>query len=159
MIALILALYFISIFGAALVAGGQILIRMVIVPVKHRWPTGMSVQLHQATLDYLPDRYLKPSCLIAGITALLGSTILLVQHNLSGWSLVWTILGLVGMVGVIITSRYFNVRTNKIIKTWSSDKVPENYPQIRDRWDRIHTIRASFGTLMLISFIIVGLSA
>lgn len=136
-------LQFVNLFAAALVAGGQTAVLLVIIPVKRAWPTELSVKLHVAMLGHQIDRYMKPS----GIVSILAAAAILVLGGLPPVSSAFTIVGMVGTVGVIITSRYFNVKTNAMMDTWSLDAIPAEYPRIRDRWDLVHTIRASCGVL------------
>lgn len=137
-------LQFANLFSAALVAGGQVAVLLVIVPVKRVWPGELSVKLHVAMLGHQIDRYLKPS----GIVALLSAAGILIFVR--GWpavSIALTVVGIMGSLGVVITSRYFNVKTNAMMETWSLDAIPAEYPSIRHRWDLVHTIRTSCGVL------------
>jgi len=56
-------------------------------------------------------------------------------------------------LGVVITSRYFNVRTNRAMAGWSLEALPADYPAIRARWDRVHSIRTCFGALGLAGYL------
>jgi hypothetical protein len=154
---LVKVLHFTNILCTALVAGGQVLISMVILPVKRRWSVGRALQLHQDTLDHMPDRYLKPTLLLSGATVGASSLILLVQRKFKRSIALVTFTNLLGMIGVIATSRYFNVRTNKMMKTWTEESIPANYRQIEQRWDKIHLIRTASGILTLVSAILAGL--
>jgi hypothetical protein len=151
-------LMFISILFAAFLAGGQLLVLMVIVPTKREWPTELSVRIHQAMLHTLPDRYLLPS----GVISSLAGIAILVLNWVLGWHLstaavVFYFVGLLGSVGVVITSQRFNKPTNVRILGWQVQDIPADYPSIRDRWDRIHAIRTACGTTELICFIIASL--
>jgi uncharacterized membrane protein len=143
-------LRFLNVLGAAIMAGGQLFVFMVIIPVKRRWPVNLSVQCHQAMLHTLPDRYLLPAGQASGLCAI---ALLFLQHDLSKLPVLLRILGIMGLVGVAITSEAFNKPTNRVILTWSSDQVPADYPRMRDRWDRVHMIRTAFGMLALVSFL------
>lgn len=144
-------LQFINLFSAALVAGGQVAVLLVIIPVKRAWPTELSVKLHVAMLGHQIDRYMKPSGIISIVAAAL---LLVLRHMVPPVSIAFTLVGMVGTLGVIITSRYFNVKTNAMMDTWSLDDIPADYPSIRDRWDRVHTIRASCGVLAFSAYAI-----
>ena len=42
---------------------------------------------------------------------------------------------------------------------WSLDAIPDNYPEIRRRWDLVHTIRASCGVLGLTGYLLAALAS
>src|SRR5438445_13753792 len=68
---LVKALHFINIFSAAVVAGGQIYVLLVVIPTKRRFPPELSLQMHNAMLGHLTDRFKKPSGKISAITAII----------------------------------------------------------------------------------------
>jgi len=43
---------------------------------------------------------------------------------------------------------------NKAVNSWSPDSMPSNWPEFRDRWHRLHTIRAGLALLGLSALII-----
>jgi hypothetical protein len=143
-------LVFVNVFAAALVAGGQVAVLMVIVPVKRRLPARASVELHLAMLGHQIDRYMRPSGIVSGLTAF---AILALLPARPPAVVVPILLGLVGTLGVVITSRYFNVRTNRAMAGWSLEALPADYPAIRARWDRVHSIRTCFGALGLAGYL------
>jgi hypothetical protein len=149
------ALRFVNVFAAAIVGGGLVAILLVVVPVKRTLPARQSVEIHLAMLGHQIDRYMKPSGILSGLTglALLG---LLPEHTLA--RVVPLVLGLLGTVGVVITSRYFNVRSNRAMAGWNLDALPPGYPEWRDRWDRIHAIRTSCGLVALASYLLSALT-
>ena len=147
-------LQFINVTAAAIVAGGQLAVLLVIVPVKREFPTELSVRMHVAMLGHQIDRYMKPSGIVSILSAI---ALLAVNRNQTLAPVAFTLLGMLGTVGVVILSRYFNVRTNKVMSGWSLDAIPAEYPQIRDRWDKVHTIRASCGMLGLTGYLIAAL--
>jgi hypothetical protein len=144
------AVTFVNIFAAALVCGGQVAVLMVIVPVKRRLPTRGSVELHLAMLGHQIDRYMKPSGIVSGVTAL---TILALLPARPLSVVLPLLLGFLGTTGVVITSRFFNVRANRSMEDWSLDALPADYPAFRDRWDRVHTIRTCSGALGLAGYL------
>ena len=143
-------LTFVNVFAAALVAGGQTAVLMVIVPVKRRWPVRASVELHLAMLGHQIDRYMKPSGIVSGLTAL---AILALLPARTPAVVATMVLGMLGTLGVIITSRFFNVRANRSMESWSLDALPPDYDAFRDRWDRVHTIRTGCGALGLAGYL------
>ena len=101
-------------------------------------------------LGHLTDRYMKPSGTISGLCAF-ALLALVPAHD--AVSLVLLVVGLVGMLGVVITSRYINVPTNREMATWSLDALPADYEQRRNRWDRVHAVRTGNGLLALAGFL------
>jgi hypothetical protein len=149
--ALLHALTFVNVFSAALVAGGQICVLLVIVPIKRRWPVRPSVELHLAMLGHQIDRYMKPSGILSGLTALAILALLPVRPPAVVGAMA---LGLLGTLGVVITSRFFNVRANRSMESWNLDALPADYDAFRDRWDRVHAIRTGCGALGLAGYLV-----
>lgn len=150
MLRIIRLLTFINVWSAGIAAGGQLFVLLVIVPVKRQWPQKNSVELHQAMLHDLADRILLPATIISAVTA----GLLLLLNRIYGRAVApLYLVGLLGSAGVAITSERFNKPTNRMILTWSSDAVPESYPQIRDRWDRVHTVRTVSGMLSFVAYL------
>lgn len=152
---------FVNLFAAALVAGGQVCVLLVIVPTKRQFPTRMSVEVHNAMLGHQIDYYMKPS----GITSLLTAiAVVLLGLPAVGWislpdiSLLFYCLGMLGTVGVIICSRFFNVKTNAMMAKWELDRIPDNYPEVRRKWDLVHTIRASCGVTAFTGYALATLT-
>jgi Domain of unknown function (DUF1772) len=149
-------LRFVNIFCGAILAGGQFLVLFGAVPVKKRLPPRAAVELHQEMLHTQVDRFLMPSQMISSVCAIL---LLAFRRQTSSAARPFYVLGLAGGVGVAVTSERFNKPTNRIILEWSLDKIPENYRQIADRWDRVHAIRTLCGVGSLACYIVAGLKA
>jgi len=147
------ALRFINVLGAAIMAGGQLFVLMVVIPIKRQWDERRSVELHQASLHTLPDRYLLPAGVISGLAGLLW---LVLEFGSDRWATWLTLVGLLGIVGTAVTSQRFNKPTNRTILGWSLDAIPPGYAEIRDRWDRVHTIRTASGLLALTAFLLAA---
>lgn len=148
-------LRFVNVSTAALMSGGQLLVLMVIVPVKREWTIPLSVRVHQAMLHTLPDRYLLPSGIVSGITAV---AILVIHRDLNALIVVLYLAGLLGSVGVAVTSERFNKPMNRIILGWTEADIPPTYPEMRDRWDRVHAVRTLSGLLALVCYLIAALA-
>jgi uncharacterized membrane protein len=146
---LLFALGLINILATALVAGGQFYVLNVIVPVKRTTSARQSVQLHLAILGYQTDRYMKPAGIVSAVSAL--ALMALFRGHRPG-SIVLLAMGLLGMLGVVITSRYFNVPANREMLDWSLNALPEDFDQRRNRWDRVHMIRTTCGLVALAAF-------
>jgi hypothetical protein len=113
-------------------------------------------------LGHQIDYYMKPSGITSGVTGLLllGLGIFYGhEFSLPWWSIVFYVVGLWGTAGVIICSRYFNVVTNAMMAKWDLDNIPANYPEVRSRWDLVHTIRASHGVLGFVGYTLAALTA
>src|SRR5947207_5625790 len=113
MIWLVLLLRFINLCAAAVVAGGQLVVLLVIVPTKKRFATRTSVEVHNAMLGHQIDSFMKP----CGITSISAALVILVlnffpESRQPVISIVFLVIGMLGTVGVIFTSRYHNVVTN-----------------------------------------------
>jgi Domain of unknown function (DUF1772) len=120
---------------------------------------------------------MKPSGIVSGLTALaiVALTVLPESGMLAIWdsssrqastghssltlSTAFMCLGMLGTLGVALLSRYFNVPTNAMMLTWSLDNIPDNYPDIRDRWDRVHTFRVTCGVTALVGYLLGALTA
>ena len=148
---LIDVLTFVNVCAAALVGGGQVCVLMVIVPVKRRWPPRTSAELHLAMLGHQIDRYMKPSGIVSGLTAV---AILALLPTRTAAVVAAMVLGMLGTLGVIITSRFFNVRANRSMESWDLDAIPVDYAAFRARWDRVHFIRTWFGMLGLAGYLL-----
>jgi hypothetical protein len=148
------ALHFVNVFAAAIVGGGQFVVLMVIVPVKRALPPRVAVQIHLAMLGHQIDRFMKPCALTSAIFAL-AILILLPEHTLS--NVVPLVIGLLGTSGVVITSRYFNVRTNLEMEGWSLDALPADYEKRRNQWDRVHAIRTTCGLTAFAAYLLSAL--
>ena len=160
MTALTEVLRFINLLAAAVVAGGQICVLLVIIPTKRRFETCVSVMVHNAMLGHQIDYYMKPCGITSGLTAVLILALVgLRYYDLPGVSWVFYGIGMAGTMGVIVCSRFFNVVTNRMMAQWDLENIPDNYPEIRRKWDLVHTIRASCGTLAFTGYTIATLMA
>jgi len=152
-----ISLRFVNVLSAAIVAGGQVTVLLVIIPVLGSFDTRLSVQVHRAMLGHQIDRFMKP----LGITSLLSAVAimgfgLLEAIQIPAASLALTGIGMAGTIGVIVTSRYFNVRTNRAMEEWSLNDIPQDYGRIRKRWDSVHAVRASSGLLAATAYLLAG---
>jgi Domain of unknown function (DUF1772) len=148
------ALHFVNVFAAAIVGGGQFVILMVIVPVKRVLPPRLAVQIHLAMLGHQIDRFMKPCALTSAIFAI---ALLFLSPQLKPSTVAPLVIGLLGTAGVVITSRYFNVRTNREMEGWSLDALPADYEKRRNQWDRVHAIRTSCGLTAFAAYLVSAL--
>ena len=151
---LLRALRLLNLFSTGIVAGGQLLILRVIMPVKEHWSPRRSLQLHQ---EMLIDRplYLRPATTISMVSAVL---ILLLRRNFSSWSARFLIAGVLATLGVSIPAVRINYPINAAIAALPADSFPEEYPQWRENWDKSHRVRTASGLTALICFILAELA-
>jgi hypothetical protein len=139
-----------------LVAGGQVFAMMVVIPTKRAFSDRVSVEVHNAMLGHQTDYYMKPAAIVSFIAAV---ALVVIQYGqLTPLAVVFSGIGMLGTVGVALLSRYFNVPTNAMMLTWSLDDIPKNYPEIRRRWDVVHTFRAGCGVLAFTGYFLTVLT-
>jgi len=54
-----------------------------------------------------------------------------------------SVVGLVLVIGDMVVTLKGNVPINRIIQTWRADAPPAQWSELRDRWERLHTIRTA----------------
>lgn len=155
---LVVILRFVNLFAAALVAGGQVYVFRVVMPVKKSFDDRSAVQMHNAMLGHQTDHYMKPAGIVSGLTAfaivVLGIT---KTYPLPAISIVFLCIGMLGTLGVALLSRYFNVPTNAMMLNWSLDNIPNDYHDIRTRWDLVHTFRVTCGVTAFTFYLLSAL--
>jgi hypothetical protein len=149
------SLRFLNVFSTGIVAGGLATVLWVIVPVVGAFDKRTSVMAHQAMLGHQIDGIMKP----LGIVSFLSGVAIVVLGALNYFpipraSLAFSWLGILGIVGVIVTSRYYNVRTNRQIEAWSLGHIPDEYTRIRQRWNAVHAVRTSCGMLAMAAYLL-----
>jgi uncharacterized membrane protein len=151
---LLQALRFINLFTAAIIAGGQVLVSMVTLPALRRWSPSMSLQAHQGMLDTQPDRFMVPSAIICPLSAIL---ILILRRDFKSATSWLDIAGIASTGVVTVASVAFAEPTSVTMRDWSSDSVPAEYARMRNRWDRIHTVRSVSSLIALAAYILAAL--
>jgi hypothetical protein len=160
----LLVLRFMNLFCIALTSGGLVMVLVAVYPsifLPVWWPfstkkfdSKVTAELHRA-IDLRPDTYMRPSTIVAGVTALL---ILILHHGLTPFITTSTIIGLIGTLGIILTSEFLNVPINRIVHSWKDDYVPQEYPKMLARWGFFHVVRTLFSLLALVCYIIAALA-
>lgn len=155
----------INIFCAALTAGGLMMVLMAVYPAVFLpawWPFSKKVfepqtvaEIHRA-IDLLPDAYMRPSTVISGLTALIIIIELIQSHRLTSFITTCTVIGLIGTVGVVLTSEFFNVPINRIVHGWKDGYVSPDYPRMLARWGFFHFVRTSSSLLALVCYIMAA---
>ena len=159
----LIILRFVNLFAAAVVAGGQIYVFRVVMPVKKNFDDRSSIQMHNAMLGHQTDHYMKPAGIISFLTALALVALALVAMAVAGVtplptiSIVLLCIGMLGTTGVALLSRYRNVPTNAMMLTWSLDDIPQNYHEVRARWDLVHTFRVICGVTAFTFYLLATL--
>ncbi len=148
-------LRFINIFGWAIVAGGIGMVFMVVIPGMRRMKAAESLQVHRAMLSDLLDRYLPLANTIACIAAIL---ILILYRNLTTVTIISYITGLVASLLVTVPGILFKIPTNRKFARLDAGMVPEDYPELRQRWDTIHILQTLSAAIALACFIIAALA-
>jgi hypothetical protein len=149
----------INLFAAGIVAGGLVLAWKLIVGGLRELSQVTQVRVHQGMLFLTPDRFMQPCGLVAAATAIAILVLqwqagLLTASPLLIASIAFMVLGLLGNLGVMITSRYFGTRINAIIATWSLDAIPPEYLAMRKKWDTTHFIRMSCGITAFLGYLL-----
>jgi uncharacterized membrane protein len=108
----------------------------------------------QRANDLLPDAYMRPSTVISGLTALL---VLAVHRDITRLTAGLTIIGLLGTLGIIFTSEFFNVPINRVVHSWKDDYVSPDYPKMLAKWGFFHAVRTSSSLLALGCYLVAGL--
>ena len=143
-------LRFINLMSAALIAGGQVLVLMVVLPVMRRWPPSMAVQTHQMMLFGTPDKYIVPSAIICPLSAVL---MLILRHK-ADLSSLFDAIGVVAAAGLTVASVGFAEPLSRRVLELSGDSVPATYDHIQQQWDNVHAMRTGLALLMMAAFIV-----
>jgi Domain of unknown function (DUF1772) len=145
----------VSLCFGSLVAGGLILVALSVVPTFHRVPKVLGVRAHIAV-----DKYIEmslPALTVATIAA--AAVTLAIGGELSTASKVLLALAIVSATWVALNSHLINRPMNKRIRNWPLDPLPDEYPQVRRRWDRWHYVRTVAGAVLLVSLVIALIAA
>lgn len=146
-------LRFVNLFCAGIAAGTFVTVLLAFIPIVDGLAPRVGLQVRQG-LDPLVDRYNPPAVILAMLTAI---AILASQRELTLAATLLYVVGLVGMIGVAVTSLGFNMRINRVLAGWSTEAVPPEYEPLLRRWNRYHRLRTGFGLLGLVSFIAAAL--
>ncbi|MBZ5566723.1 MAG: DUF1772 domain-containing protein [Acidobacteriia bacterium] len=146
---------FVNIFCAAITAGGLVMVLMGVYPAMRTFEPKMTARIHQA-IDLLPDSYMRPSTILSGVC---GVLILVLHGARTPLILAYYVIGILGTLGIIVTSEFFNVRINAVVKSWAQkDYVAPEYPAMLDRWHRFHIVRTSSSLLALTCYLVAELT-
>jgi uncharacterized membrane protein len=150
------ALRTVNVLGSGMAAGGQVTLLLAVVPVVKMWPPERSVDLHRETLTSRPDRFLRPVSIASVVCGVLSQV---AEERRSRSSIAWTAGGIASMLGVNFLSEKFEFPVNRMLNELPGpSEVPENYDEIRKKWDQIHTLRAACGTAAAACFALSALT-
>ncbi len=147
---------FVNLFCQAFFAGSMNWVLLVTMPALKRMSERESVRTHQTQFDDLPDRFLPA----LGVTSTFAALAVVVfADDLSTASTILYVVGIVAMTIVGGLTLFINVPTNRMIRHWSADAIPPEYPRIRRRWNRVHATRVGLAALALGCYIAATLHA
>jgi len=144
-----------GVLAAALAAGGQIFVLLVVLPEMRSWPASRSLQTHGALLHRRPDRYLT---LCTGASLGAAVALLALHSQLPATSTGLIILGVLSTIGVLAVSVGGTLPTSGLIESLSPDAAPVGYAQLQARWDRLHALRTLLGTAAVIFYLMAALT-
>lgn len=133
---------------AALVAGGQLFCLLALIPALPGWPLSTGVKVHQDAMTWRPHRYLRVNGLA---TLVLSAAIVAIER--SGDLSVVLVAGALGLalVNFGVSSREWVI--NDEVNAAPEGTVPDDYPELRKKWDERHLVRtiASIGALLCLT--------
>ncbi|HEX4109927.1 MAG TPA: anthrone oxygenase family protein [Solirubrobacteraceae bacterium] len=137
---------FASVFAAGIAAGTLVAVLAGVLPVLVRLPPAEALRTKRM-LDPLIDRYQPATVILAAVSA-----VVILFHHLSSSETVFTVIGLVGAIGVGVTSGSVNMRINRTMGAWPADAVPAEFAPLLARWGRFHLLRTVFALVALAAF-------
>ena len=93
----------------------------------------------------VPMRNISLLCL-----AFIGLSIVFYPHK-SSWSFYAMIASLLFLIGSLVITTAIEVPINRQVVTWTNENVPENWQQLRGRWQFYNVVRT---ILALLSFVL-----
>jgi len=84
---------------------------------------------------------------ILGNAAILSVAVCVVLVRAIPWAFVLTLIALVLLIGDMTVTLAGNVPINKQVQSWNIAAPPPEWANLRDRWERFHTIR----TVLIVS--------
>ena len=84
---------------------------------------------------------------ILGNAAILSVAVCVVLVRAIPWAFVLTLIALVLLIGDMTVTLAGNVPINKQVQSWNIAAPPPEWANLRDRWEKFHTIR----TVLIVS--------
>lgn len=149
-------LHFVNILTAGILAGGSIMVMLVINPAIKSYPGNMSILVHQTAFNLKNDSYMR----IMGIICFLSAALILIlHHHLNALSVVLYAIAMVLLLVFIIMVQRLAIPTHQKILTWDANSPPAEFPQVRDAFARQHRIRTILSIAFFILFTVAGLAS
>ena len=149
-------LHVINVAAIALLAGGSVMILLVVIPGRRRFELPLSVLVHQTCFDLKKDSYMRG----AGVVAVLTTIGILIWHrNFTPAIAALYGLGLVCTLAFIVLVQRIAIPIHQRILTWNAAAPPPEYVEVRDRFDRTHAVRTALAVLALVCFSIAGVAS
>jgi len=146
-------LRFINLFCSGIAAGILVVVMVAVMPSIMSFPASTVVRF-KAAFDPAVDRINPPFVLFSMLTGV----VLLFVGDPTSTQVIFTIIGIVGSIGVAATSLGVNMRINRTMATWNADDPPPEFQPLITRWIGVHRIRTLSGTLAFVCYIIATLA-
>jgi uncharacterized membrane protein len=146
-------LRFINLLCSGIAAGILVVVMIAVMPTIMRFPASTVVRF-KATFDPAVDRINPPFVLFSMLTGV----VLLFVGDATSTRVIFTIIGIIGSIGVAATSLGVNMRINRTMATWNADDPPPEFHPLITRWIGVHRIRTLSGTLAFVCFNIAALA-
>ncbi len=150
------ALRFINLFAAGIETGTELFVLRAVLPVIRRWSDAKSSEVHREILVHGAYSYILVVHLLARVTALL---ILILERGTGRLSRVFTAAGFLTGVGITILTLLRLFPINQAVTDTPRDRVPEDYPRLREQWDRGHALRTAMGLFTFACSIVDALAS
>jgi uncharacterized membrane protein len=144
-------LRFVNLLCSGIAAGILIVVMVAVMPAVMTFPPSTVVRF-KAAFDPLVDRVNPAFVLLSMITGVL----LLFIGDPTGTQVVFTIIGIVGSIGVAATSMGVNMRINRTMAGWNADAPPPEFRPLITRWLGVHRIRTLSGTLAFLCYLVAA---
>ena len=90
---------------------------------------------------------------ILGNLAILSVAVYAVLVRATPWAFVLTLVALVLLIGDMTVTLAGNVPLNKQVQSWNVAAPPPEWANLRDRWEKFHTIRT---VLIVLGFVLLA---
>jgi uncharacterized membrane protein len=139
---------FLSVFASGIATGPLVAVFAGLIPLLRQLPPPEALKV-KVLFDPLIDRYQPLTVVLAAV-----SGVVIILHDLTTLETVCTAIGLLGSLGVGITSGAVNVRINHEMASWPPDTVPPEFEPLLARWIRFHGVRMLSSLVGLAGFVL-----
>jgi hypothetical protein len=149
-------LVFLNLLCCGIVQGTYTFEMVVVVTALNDAPTELSAQIHRALFSHLPNRFMPPLGVIAGLSAL---ALILFDDDLTDTATALYAVGIPCWVATFVILVGMSRPIDKKITHWAETSVSEaEYPATRKRWDRLMFARGPLGLAAFSCFIAASVS-